>query len=201
MEAAAALLAVRSRSIAETRRHLLALGYATGLVNGTVERLIELGYLDDEAFAGAWVEARDRTRPRGALALRRELERRGVAAEAIDAALANRDAAALQERGPGSAGADGALPAATTGGDAAAARAWSRVVDTRDRADRAAARRLLAQRGPSLAREPDPRRRRHKAYALLARNGFDPDVCRDVARAWSEPDTAGDDAAEDQDGP
>jgi hypothetical protein len=33
----------------------------------------------------------------------------------------------------------------------------------------------------SLARVADPRQRRARAYALLARNGFDPDVCREVA--------------------
>jgi len=33
----------------------------------------------------------------------------------------------------------------------------------------------------SLGRIADPRQRRQRAYALLARNGFDPDVCRAVA--------------------
>ncbi|MET1231345.1 MAG: hypothetical protein ABWY52_00680, partial [Candidatus Limnocylindrales bacterium] len=50
-----------------------------------------------------------------------------------------------------------------------------------DHADEIAARRLLARRAAALAREPDPRRRRQKAYALLARNGFSPDVCARVA--------------------
>ena len=40
-------------------------------------RLGELGYLDDEAFARAWVESRDRARPRGEVALRRELGLQG----------------------------------------------------------------------------------------------------------------------------
>ena len=43
------------------------------------------------------------------------------------------------------------------------------------------ARRLLERSRRSLDRVADPRQRRAKAYALLARNGFDPDVCRDVA--------------------
>ena len=34
------------------------------------------------------------------------------------------------------------------------------------------------QRARSLARVADPRQRRQRAYALLARNGFDPEVCR-----------------------
>ena len=34
-----------------------------------------------------------------------------------------------------------------------------------------------AASAPRSRREPDLRRRRQKAYALLARNGFTPDVC------------------------
>jgi hypothetical protein len=30
----------------------------------------------------------------------------------------------------------------------------------------------------------DPRKRRQRAYALLARNGFDPSIAADVVRAW-----------------
>ena len=40
----------------------------------------------------------------------------------------------------------------------------------------------LARNARSLARVADPRQRRQRAYALLARNGFDPDVCRSVQR-------------------
>ena len=47
--------------------------------------------------------------------------------------------------------------------------------------DRDAAQRLLDRNARSLARVTDPRQRRARAYALLARNGFDPDVCREVA--------------------
>ena len=47
--------------------------------------------------------------------------------------------------------------------------------------DQAAAERLLARNARSLARVADPRQRRQRAYALLARNGFDPEVCRTVA--------------------
>jgi SOS response regulatory protein OraA/RecX len=47
--------------------------------------------------------------------------------------------------------------------------------------DRDAAERLIEKHARSLDRIPDPRRRRERAYALLARNGFDPETCRDVA--------------------
>lgn len=48
-------------------------------------------------------------------------------------------------------------------------------------ADRAAAERLLERHARGLARVTDPRLRRQRAYALLARNGFDPETCREVA--------------------
>jgi regulatory protein len=147
MEAAAAFLAVRPRSVAETRRRLRHLGYRQALVEQVVERLVEMGYLDDEAFAQAWVESRDRARPRGEGALRRELALKGVDHETV--------AAALEQR----------LESSPAG----------------EAADLAAALRLLERRRASLEREPDARKRRQKAYALLARNGFDPEVCRDAA--------------------
>lgn len=65
MEAAAAFLAVRSRSVDETRKRLIHLGYPPAIVEQVLERLIEIGYLDDLGFARAWVESRDRARPRG----------------------------------------------------------------------------------------------------------------------------------------
>ncbi|HEY8438972.1 MAG TPA: RecX family transcriptional regulator, partial [Candidatus Limnocylindrales bacterium] len=48
-------------------------------------------------------------------------------------------------------------------------------------ADAAAAARLLARHARALDRVADPRIRRQKAYALLARNGFDPETCREAA--------------------
>ena len=38
----------------------------------------------------------------------------------------------------------------------------------------------------TLDRVADPRQRRQRAYALLARKGFDPEVCRDVAATVAE---------------
>ena len=153
MEAAAAFLAVRSRSVGETRKRLVHLGYRAGVVEQVIERLVEIGYLDDEAFARAWVESRDRARPRGAVALRRELQRKGVPDDVISGVLderASTAATASSDDGPGD-------------------------------PDRAAALHLIERRASSLRREADPGRRRQKAYSLLARNGFAPDVCHEVA--------------------
>lgn len=162
LDAAAAFLAVRPRSVEETRRRLQHLGYPASLCDEVVERLASLGYLDDRAFAQAWVESRDRARPRGSTALRRELQRKGVPDDIVREVLEARAEAA---------GADDAD--APGSGDA----------------DHEAARRLLDRRAASLRREADPRRRRQRAYALLARHGFSPDVCREVALGLDhEPD-------------
>jgi SOS response regulatory protein OraA/RecX len=53
--------------------------------------------------------------------------------------------------------------------------------------DRAAAERLMAKHERALARVADPRQRRQRAYALLARNGFDPETCREVAASAAAP--------------
>jgi regulatory protein len=159
MDAAAAFLAVRPRSIAETGRRLRHLGYPAALVETVLARLAEMRYLDDEAFARSWVESRDRARPRGAIALRRELALRGVARDIIDRVLLER-----------------AEPDPSAGAGA------RQVADGPPQdADRAAAERLLTRGRAAIDREPDPRKRRQKAYALLARNGFDPETCRDVS--------------------
>lgn len=173
LDAAARFLEVRPRSVAEVRRRLRDAGYRPELVEGALERMLALGYLDDAAFARTWVESRDRARPRGARALRDELRRKGVAAEHVEAALAAREASLT-----------GADPDDASSALEAGVRAESGA------SDRGAAERLLARRGAAILREPDPRRRRAKAYALLARSGFDPDVCRDAVNAWTAVDPA-----------
>ncbi len=151
LDAAARFLEARPRSVAEVRRRLTTAGYRAELVEAAIARLTELGYLDDEAFARAWLESRDRARPRGELALRRELQLKGIERALVEQVLAER-----RETGdPGAADVDAV-----------------------------AAGRLLAGHARSLARVTDPRQRRQRAYALLARHGFAPDVCASVATTW-----------------
>jgi len=156
LEAAARFLEARSRSVAEVRRRLGRAGYREELVEGAVARLTELGMLDDEAFGRAWLESRDRARPRGEIALRRELSLKGVDRATVDALLEER-------RG-------GSDPDAGGGGSP----------------DLDAAQRLLARNKRALDRVTEPRQRRQRAYALLARNGFDPETCRDASRSFAE---------------
>jgi regulatory protein len=167
LEAAARFLGVRPRSVAEVRNRLARAGYPAALVDEAVGRLTELEYLDDQAFGRAWIESRDRAHPRGVAALRRELHQKGLASDTIRELLAER---AAPDEGDGMSG----ETAGAVGG----------LVQPTESPDLAAARRVLARRAGVLAREADPRRRRAKAWALLARHGFDPDVCRDVVEAW-----------------
>jgi regulatory protein len=176
LEAAARFLEARSRSVAEVRRRLGRAGYRSDLVDGAIVRLTELGMLDDETFGRAWVESRDRARPRGEIALRRELRLKGVDRAIVDELLEERRGAAA-----GSAGDDGEARRESVG------------------ADLAAARRLLARSARALARVADPRQRRQRAYALLARNGFDPETCRDASAGILTTAEDDDDAGPDDD--
>jgi regulatory protein len=164
LEAAARFLEARSRSVAEVRRRLTGAGYRAELVDGAIERMTELGMLDDEAFARAWVESRDRARPRGERAIREELRLKGVDRASIDLVLAERQEAVEAKRGN------------ETGSEGASAGS----------ADERAARRLLNRNRRALERVADPRQRRQRAYALLARHGFDPETCRTVAANLTE---------------
>jgi len=151
LNAALRFLEARARSVTEVRRRLSDAGYRAELIEGAIARLRDLGMLDDEAFARGWVESRDRARPRGEIALRRELALKGIDRSIVDGVLEERRSEA---------------------GEAASA----------DR-DADAADRLIEKHSRTLARMSDPRARRQRAYALLARNGFDPDTCREaVAR-------------------
>jgi regulatory protein len=145
--AALRFLEARSRSIAEVRRRLTAAGYQSELVEGAVARLVELGMLDDAAFGAAWLESRDRARPRGERALRQELRIKGLEGTLVDELLVER------------------------AGDG-------------DDVDGVAAERVLARHAAALGRVADPRAWRQRAYALLARNGFDPETCSSAVRAF-----------------
>jgi len=87
MEAATTFLAVRPRSIAEVRRRLQRGKFDSATIERVIQRLQELDYLDDEAFARYWVENRETFRPRGLRALRYELRQKGIADEIIDTIL------------------------------------------------------------------------------------------------------------------
>lgn len=57
-----------------------------------LDRLEEVGLIDDEAFAQSWVESRQQRRYMSRSALRRELQSKGVDRDHVDAAVATVDA-------------------------------------------------------------------------------------------------------------
>ena len=171
LDAAARFLETRPRSAHEVRYKLMSSGYRAALVDEVVVRLTDLRYLDDEAFTRAWVESRDRARPRGEHALRRELQIKGVDRALVDEVLDDRRDVARENDG--------------TAGDGGT-----------QSPDDAAAERLLRRKLPAVMRELDPRRRRQRAYALLARSGFSPDVCASVSRSVLDAADATVDSAE-----
>lgn len=148
-DAALALLAHRARSREELRRRLTRKELAPAVIATTLDWLEERGYVDDVAFAEAFVRDRLRLRPRGRVGLIRELRRKGVD-EATAEAVVGRvlEAERVDEVGLA----------------AEAAEAWAR-------------RNTSALRG--AGRSADGRQRaRRRLYGHLARRGFGPDAVR-----------------------
>lgn len=97
-ERALKFLEIRPRSAAEVSQRLRAHSVPAPIVEKVIARLTSAGLLNDQTFANYWVENRQTFRPRSRLALRQELQRKGVRGEALTEALAATDdeAAAYQ---------------------------------------------------------------------------------------------------------
>jgi len=152
LEVAARYLATRPRTRWEVRRRLQRAGADAAVADATLDRLTELGYLDDHAFVRWWLGQRDRHAPRGRRLIEAELRQRGVEREAIEQL---REAWDEPERGPD----DADLPATD---DERAARALQRHL-----------------RGRLF---PDDPRARQRLGMFLMRRGFDPDTIRSAIR-------------------
>src|SRR5262249_27911860 len=90
------LLSHRARSAAELKRRLKRKGFEGDTADATVERLGDLGMVDDAAFAESFVRDRVRLRPHGRRRLAQELRAKGVdeatPRPAIDGVMAREDA-------------------------------------------------------------------------------------------------------------
>jgi regulatory protein len=102
LEIAARFLATRPRTRWEVSRRLARAGATPEVVAATLDRLAQLGILDDAEFSRWWHEQRDRHSPRGRRMLEAELRAKGVPRDVIELL---RDSE--PERGPD----DAALPA------------------------------------------------------------------------------------------
>lgn len=148
-DAAMSLLAHRARSRAELRRRLDGKEFPAAIVDQVLDWLDARGYIDDRAFAEAFVRDRLRLRPRGRIGLLQELRRKGVDEASAEAAIAGAMA---------SEGVDEPALAFE------AARAWVRKNGSTVR---------------KAARSPEDRQKaRRRLYGHLARRGFAPDAVR-----------------------
>ena len=160
MEIAVRFLGARPRTRWELERRLRRAGAEDPVVEATLVRLAESGYVDDAAFARWWGEQRDRHAPRGRRMIEMELRHHGVEPDVIETYRAEH---ASPERAPE----DESLP----GSEA-------------DRARDALERHLRGRPLPSDARALQ------RVGMFLVRRGFDPETVRSTLRAAGSPDDA-----------
>ncbi len=153
MEIAVRFLGTRPRTRWELERRLRRGEVPEPLIEVTIDRLAELGYLDDAAFARWWGEQRDRHAPRGRRMIEAELRQHGVPRDVIEAYR-------TEHAAPARAPEDEALP-----GD--------EVTRARDALER-------HLRGRSLPTEPKALQR---IGMYLMRRGFDAGTVRSTIRA------------------
>ena len=91
VDQAVRFLSFRPRSTSEIRDNLTKKQVPPEAIETALERLTQLGYVDDLAFARYWVNNRDEFRPKGPLALRQELREKGITSRLCDQVLAEVD--------------------------------------------------------------------------------------------------------------
>lgn len=163
MDIAVRFLGARPRTRWELERRLRRAGATDEVVEATLDRLANLGYVDDAAFARWWADQRDRHAPRGRRLVEAELRRSGVSSEAIAAYREEHDS---PERPPE----DAELPS------------------TEDERAADALRRHL--RGRAL---PSDRKALQRIGMFLVRRGFDPATARRAIAEATGGEPPGDD--------
>jgi regulatory protein len=92
------LLTARARTRAELNGQLSKRGYPDDVSNRVLDRLAEVGLVDDVDFAEQWVQSRRVNAGKGKRALAAELRTKGVDNDVITAVLADIDADAERQR-------------------------------------------------------------------------------------------------------
>src|ERR1700755_2139238 len=92
------LLTARARTRAELEGQLTKRGYPDDVSALVLDRLADVGLVDDAGFAEQWVRSRRLNAGKGKRALAAELRTKGVDNEVIGAALAGIDAGAERQR-------------------------------------------------------------------------------------------------------
>ena len=169
LELAGHFLGTRPRSRWEVSQRLRRSRASDGVIEATLDRLEELGIVDDLAFARWWLEQRDRHAPRGRRLVEAELRQHGIGRDVIEAL--REDLAALEPTEPAGAAEDDGRPPLTE----------------EERARAALAKHL---RGRPL---PEDRKALQRVGMFLVRRGFDPDAVRSALRAPEDNGTDEDD--------
>ncbi|WP_322798649.1 regulatory protein RecX [Thermoflexus sp.] len=86
-EVALRFLSYRPRSEREVADHLRRKGFNVQTVEAELDRLRQVGLVDDRAFARFWIENRTAFRPRSRRALQAELRRKGISPAIIQEVL------------------------------------------------------------------------------------------------------------------
>jgi regulatory protein len=84
-------LKYRPRSRAEIRNYLQGKSFSDKTIIQTIQQLEADGLIDDIKFARLWVENRRRLKPKGTIALKIELRRKGIDDEIIGLVLSDDD--------------------------------------------------------------------------------------------------------------
>lgn len=98
VERAINYLSFRPRSQAEVRSYLRKKATPPQIIEAVIERLQNLDYVNDRAFATFWQENRQQFSPRGSQALRNELRMKGVDREIIDETVSDEQDEELARR-------------------------------------------------------------------------------------------------------
>ena len=172
------LLSVRPRTRAELATALRRRGFDDDVITDVLDRYSDVGMIDDEAFARAWVTSRHHSKGLAKRALAGELRRKGVADDDLGAALEELD------------------------GDTEVETARA-LVERRLRVERAAAQRATARRAQRAAHESEEdedgenHQRRHeqavvmrKLVGMLARKGYPPGLAFRVVKEVMDGDAA-----------
>jgi regulatory protein len=88
-------LSYRPRSEKEVRQNLKKHKHNQVVIDEIIERLVRGKLVDDENFAGLWVENRSEFRPRGSRLLRSELRQKGISDQIIEDTLTDLDETSL----------------------------------------------------------------------------------------------------------
>lgn len=86
------------RTRADLRGDLLTRGIPEDVADRVLDRFVEVGLIDDAAFATMWVESRHRTRGAARSVLRQELRRKGVSPDLAEVAVSSVSSEAERER-------------------------------------------------------------------------------------------------------